>query len=142
MATTSPSCSSRDTTGQCVQSIGAEDGRRLDAWSTTLDAGLPTTFGAIPVVGAIRRMPWDHSDATFNEKMMARLTPVILTGSPVERWDAVHTWTPDVVASRVGLDGLIYATHSSDGNFLFHSEFKAKTADPSYAPPNKCVALF
>ena len=116
-------------------------------WASALgvradEDGVPPSFGAVPVVGTVKRVAWDHTDPDFNRKMMARLTPVILTGSPVSKWEAIGKWTPDYVADVVGHDTPLYATFSSDGNFLFHSDSKAKTADPSYTPPNKCVCSF
>lgn len=115
-------------------------------WASVLSGSddgvdIPPSFGAVPVVGTVKRYAWNHTDPDFNRKMMAHLTPVILTDSPVSKWAAIGKWTPDYVAEVVGHDTPLYATFSSDGNFLFHSESKAKTADPSYFPPNKCVLL-
>lgn len=108
-------------------------------WVAERDAALPSHFGAVPVLGEIARYPWNHSDPDFNRKLMARQEPLVLTNSPASNWTAVRKWTPDYVAEVVGPNAQMYATHSSDGNFLFHSETKAQTADPSYSPPNKCV---
>jgi hypothetical protein len=117
--------------------VDAADG----GWFTSFSPGEheeSPSFGAVPVVGRIRRMVWNHSDDSFSKRMMQRPWPVVLEGSPVASWPAVRKWTTaERVADAVGRDTVVYATHSRDGSFLFHSVTKAKTADPSYSPPNQ-----
>ena len=111
--------------------------RHFAEWAEGLLPDAADKFGAVDVVGAVVREKWDYSDPDFAKKLIGRQTPVILENSPVTKWKALSTWSPDHIVEKLGPDVKMYAAHSRDGNFLFHSESKAKTADPSYKIPNQ-----